>query len=1422
MTQFTLSANTQALINAAVADGPGTNNANYLAAYNAIYSDIEANGGVNSGTAYWFSQAGLVNTQLFSPNATGTYIWTFTEAAVASEGGTATNAVMQAASNKIGATVFQDLQSNDFVFSDNPSATVNFSPTQIINVDAGAGFGVIQAANTAPIDYAAWGGTLFAQTALDDPTYASNYNLNLTLNSEDCKAIFSGFNAAASAELASGNITTVANSLLALFNLDTGMLDQCAHSNSLGLTSSSPTVTVTSAGSGVYDINVGEDLSTGGTFASSTTYNTNNSDWSATSNDFNNSGQKTDGTTLTYANGSLTSDLQGLNTSGGVTYTQNTTSPATGQTTASISGTGDIADLSDASISLAAGTQAALDGVSNVVSLANNAALTLAGSSNTVTGPSNPTAPTGITVMVAGPLDNVDLSYSTAVIENNATGTTVTGSDNTVSAGSNASLTVGSGSSANTVSVTGNSSTVTDNGSGNTLSSSGNSNNIVAGTSDAVALSGDSDAVGAAARDTVSISGNGADGANGGDYVFGSNVSVNVAANAGTAVIGNSDSITAGSGDYVNLNGADNTINAGAGDLFSVEGNGANGSNGDDTVNGSSLTVYVSASAGAVVNGNSDTVDVSGTAVSLVVTGDSNAITGTGGDTIQIGGNGANGSSGSDTVTMSSGTLNMTADAGATVTGNSDTLGAYGASDSLTVNGHSNAIIGTASDTIQVEGNGADGTNGDDTVSGSSFTVDVLANAGAAVTGNSDTVHASTGDAVAMSGDSNAVSAGSGDTVSVSGNGANGANGGDYVYGTSLSVNVLANAGTAVIGNSDSITAGSGDYVNLNGASNTIHASAGDLFSVEGNGEWGGSGGDNVDGTSLTVYVASDAGVAINGTLDTINGTTGDLVVTGATGANYDTVNMTGGIIDATAGNLHSYGSSDTINASDVAITLGSSETHLTIVGSGDIVYAGNYDQISFDGNDDATYGSYDIVSADGSDDDIYGEDDYGEGDEGGDGDGGDGGDDDMVTGGAGGSSGGAVKLKNGASLTITSSANTVSVAGNDVLTIAAGSSLNTVTISGRNSTIVDDGAFDSITVGSSANTINVSGNVSPDVAVSLVTFNGTGEEIALANSDTIAVATGVAATIIGADGTMTVSNQAGAGENTIVWNTGGSEVQNFTLLSGGAVRETDTGYSGSNGFGTALYQQVTTTGTSGAISSNISGDGADSALNNASITLANSAEATLAGTGDTVTVGGNGSLAIANGFGNTVTVSGNGTSVSDTTGSGGNAFVLNGAGDSATLNGGGDAVTLGGHSNTATIAAGATSGAAIISGTDDTLAVAGTSSENITFDLNALDTLLIQSTQGFNGTVAGLAAGDGIDLADFQFSNGATISSVTGSGAVGTTTDISITDGAQITMLALLNQYANQFGVSSSAYTLTADSTQPNAGTLLQLAASH
>jgi len=118
--------------------------------------------------------------------------------------------------------------------------------------------------------------------------------------------------------------------------------------------------------------------------------------------------------------------------------------------------------------------------------------------------------------------------------------------------------------------------------------------------------------------------------------------------------------------------------------------------------------------------------------------------------------------------------------------------------------------------------------------------------------------------------------------------------------------------------------------------------------------------------------------------------------------------------------------------------------------------------------------------------------------------------------------------------------------------------------------------------------------------------------------------------------------------------------------------------------------------------------------------------------------------------------------------------------------------------------------------------ALTSASAETITFSPGATNaTLDLNNASSFSGTVVGFSKGDGIDLTKFQFSNNPVITSVTGSGNVGTTTDVTVKDGPLNVTLALLNQYASQFGVTPANYSLVQDNNTPHHGTML-LAASH
>jgi hypothetical protein len=396
------------------------------------------------------------------------------------------------------------------------------------------------------------------------------------------------------------------------------------------------------------------------------------------------------------------------------------------------------------------------------------------------------------------------------------------------------------------------------------------------------------------------------------------------------------------------------------------------------------------------------------------------------------------------------------------------------------------------------------------------------------------------------------------------------------------------------------------------------------------------------------------------------------------------------------------------------------------------------------------------------------------------------------------------VQVADSVSVDMDGNSSTLAVGSNDSVTLDVDSYLVTATLSGSDSTIADNGFGNSIAIAGSSNTVDFSAS-SETLAGNLVTFNGTTEQIVFSGIETVTIQSGTQATIIGTDGTMTVNNDGSGGvvQNTIDWNSGGSEVQTFTQTAGG-LTEDDRGYDGSDGSGNPLYEELTVTDGSGNITSTLSGQGAVSSLSNAAITLSDDATATLNGGSNTVTLG-NGST-LNTGFGalyNTITLSGNDA-------------LLNDAGS-------GDSITLSGASDTAVLSGGNISNSAVsIAGTNATLEFTANSNDDIVFGSGASGTLKLDFAPGFSGTVAGLSDSDSIDLGNFLFSGAPTITNVTGSGAIGTATNVTVADGSQAVTLALLNQYANQFAVNASAYTLAADSVAATAGTVFNLAASH
>ena len=82
------------------------------------------------------------------------------------------------------------------------------------------------------------------------------------------------------------------------------------------------------------------------------------------------------------------------------------------------------------------------------------------------------------------------------------------------------------------------------------------------------------------------------------------------------------------------------------------------------------------------------------------------------------------------------------------------------------------------------------------------------------------------------------------------------------------------------------------------------------------------------------------------------------------------------------------------------------------------------------------------------------------------------------------------------------------------------------------------------------------------------------------------------------------------------------------------------------------------------------------------------------------------------------------------------------------------------------------------------TLELGGPTAEAAAFE-GKRGTLFLDLANDFTGTVGGMAGRDAIELADFAFSSHPSITSVVGTGAAGSTTDVTITDASLTTTIS-------------------------------------
>jgi predicted Zn-dependent protease len=138
------------------------------------------------------------------------------------------------------------------------------------------------------------------------------------------------------------------------------------------------------------------------------------------------------------------------------------------------------------------------------------------------------------------------------------------------------------------------------------------------------------------------------------------------------------------------------------------------------------------------------------------------------------------------------------------------------------------------------------------------------------------------------------------------------------------------------------------------------------------------------------------------------------------------------------------------------------------------------------------------------------------------------------------------------AAATVAGSADTIAAAAGVAVSLAAGSTGDTVTIGG------------------SGDSVNISG-AGADVGGDTVTVVGGQEKLGFTQTEAVYVDSGDQATITGVDGVLTANDNStgnGAIGNTMDWNVGGSQFQSLSSLPSG-VDEEESNYSGTNLTGT-------------------------------------------------------------------------------------------------------------------------------------------------------------------------------------------------------------------------------------------------------------
>jgi hypothetical protein len=648
----------------------------------------------------------------------------------------------------------------------------------------------------------------------------------------------------------------------------------------------------------------------------------------------------------TNAAGSAVADLQQFGADGTEQYEQVTTISAVGDVSAAISGSGDVADLNNASITLASGTSATIDGHGDSINVGAGASLTLTGNNNALiltassavnlSGTGESVSGSGAAVTLGanssaaftGPGNTIFASQGDVITEDNAiinvaqgASVTILGSGDTIVAAGN-----------NIINVTGGGDTINLSGANNYVGLFGNANaDTVNGdvATDQVVLVANTSAVVNGSGGSIVLYGSG-------ETLTASNETIHTIDNAtGETIIGSGDAIYTGSnfagsvvggGDIVNFSGSNNYV-------------GLYGNANADTVNGDVATdnVVLVANTAAVVNGSGGSIVLYGSNETLTASNQTiHTVDNASGETIIGSG---------DTIFTGSGFAGSVVGGGDIInfSGGNNYAGLYGNANADIVNGD------VATDNVVLVANTTAVVNG----SGGSI---VLYGSGETLTASNQIIHAidnASGETIIGSGD--AITTGTGFSGSVFGGGDtvnfSGANNYVGLYGNANAdiVNgVVATDSVYLINNTTAVVNGSGGSIVLYGSGDTLTASNEIIHTIDN------ATGETIAGSGDTITTGTGFSGNVIGGGDTVNFGGANNYVGLYGNANADTVNgvvatdnvvlvaNTTAAVNGSGGAIALYGSGETLTASNQTINTIDNATGETIIGSGDTIFTGS------------------------------------------------------------------------------------------------------------------------------------------------------------------------------------------------------------------------------------------------------------------------------------------------------------------------------------------------------------------------------------------------------------------------------------------------------------------------------------------------